>query len=107
MHIDAGPLLGPPPTLREVQKVLSSLRLNEFRDLRVLGGETTDLRDAKGFKLDIAGSYLLAARKFEMRGELYMYFQDGRYLQLLTMAVKPGLDRQKVVYDKIRKSIRF
>ena len=86
---------------------MNGLNIKEFRELRVLGGETTDLRDARGFKIDIGGSYMLADRKFEMRGELYMYFQDGRYLQLLTMAVKPGLDRQKVVYDKIRKSIRF
>ncbi|MHC4601587.1 MAG: hypothetical protein ACYS47_21540 [Planctomycetota bacterium] len=79
----------------------------DFGDLRVLGGEKTDLRYAEGFKIDIGGSYTRFERKIEMRGELYMFFQEGRFLILVTMAVKPGLDRQKVVYDKIRKSIRF
>ncbi|MHC4780579.1 MAG: hypothetical protein ACYTFG_18570, partial [Planctomycetota bacterium] len=86
VHVSGGRLSGFRPSLADIQKFLATRDFQEYKDLRVLSADMTELKDAKGIKVVIGGNYVMDKQKFEVHGELHIYFKGDSFIQLITMA---------------------
>lgn len=107
LFVDSGPMPGGLPPADAVAESVGSMKIPSYSDLRVTGREAAALGDDEGFRLRLEGRYAVFGHRFPVDGELLVVGHGDRYVQVLSLAPRPGLERQKVVLDKVKASVRF